>query len=345
MKSYRIVALAAVLGVAIAATAQTPSPVVIKGTVLLTNVDEPNTNSTPAVVVKGMVLLPNGEPAAGADVGLQVEGGHLMLALNKAWLEKGVEMRADADGQFSFSTEKKPLNVYALNAQGYAMISAEALATAQKIVLQPWGRIEGILKLPGESGSNWFISIFSVPAGNPIDIPPQETITGSNGQFTIRHVPPGAWQIGGQVVERGGGAKSLPNLARTITVKPGETTRVEMAVTGQIIIGKLAAKTGQADINWREASVALSNGAHTYGSPDGSFRFIGVPAGTYQLNVAVVKGSMQPPSPGMRDYLVIAESSRQVIVPETAGGQNSKLLDLGVIMLNPVEPPRVAPHL
>ena len=317
MKSICIAAL--VLGLATAATAQTPSTVVVKGT----------------------VVLPNGEPAAGADVGLQLEGGHLLLALQKAFMQKDVEMLADTNGHFSFSTEEKPLKVYALNTQGYAMISVEALSTSQKIVLQPWGRVEGIFQPTGDSGSNWWISMVSDPLGNPFNLPLAGAITGSNGNFTIEHVPPGEWAIGRQVQKRGGVAQSLPNLARTITVKPGETTRVDMAATGRIIIAKLAAKAGQAGLDWREASVALSNGAHTFGLPDGSFRLIGVPAGTYQLGIAVITGSRNRSS---RQF-VVAERSQQIIVPETAGGQNSAPLDLGVIMLDPVEPPREAPHL
>jgi hypothetical protein len=322
MKSFCLAALALVFGLPIVAAAQT-------------------------AVIQGTVVLPDGKPAAGARVAAPAPGQRLYFSLNKAYLEKDVEMLADAGGRFSFSSGNAATNVYAIHEQGCALISVGALAASGKIVLQPWGRIEGIFKPAGNSGSNWFIGVNPARPENGLTIPISAlgAITGSDGQFSITNVPPGEWQVGHMVVNRGVGKELILGLAKTITVKPGETTSVVLAVTGRSIIGRLAVKTGQADINWREASVTLSNGAHTFALEDGTFRFSGVPAGTWQLTIEVVQGSTQPPAPGMRPNLIIAEGSQQVIVPQTTGSQNSAPLDLGTIVLNPVQPPRIAPQL
>ena len=103
----------------------------------------PQPKLVPGVQVQGVILSPNGKPAADAEVALQVEGHY--LALGKAAFvssdlrEQGLLVSAGKDGRFTLPMYEGAASVIALNEDGYAQVSLEQLKSSGTIALQKWG--------------------------------------------------------------------------------------------------------------------------------------------------------------------------------------------------------------
>ncbi len=221
-------------------------------------------------IVKGVVLLPNGKPAADADVALQVDG--IYLGLGKGVFtgsprEHGVLTRAGRDGSFTLTLFEGTKSVIALNEEGYAQVSLEQLKASPQIQLQKWGRIEGVLRVGHHIGTNervvldapqpmWprsimkmihtagpHTNVLTITNSGPMLLPPPvydpnafQARTDDEGRFVISFVPPGP-QIIARLVPLSANSWRHSRLV-TVEVKPGETTVTNLGGTGRDIIGK-----------------------------------------------------------------------------------------------------------
>jgi hypothetical protein len=186
----------------------------------------------------GLVLLPNGKPAAGAEVALVSHFKGAILGRRKLlFREQCVFCVADSDGWFRFNAVKDARLVVAFHQQGYAERDLDRLA-ASPIRLEPWGRVEGVLRSSGHPSPNEKVLISKrfwnpwIPAvtlhSDPFMIP-----TDANGRFVFEDVPPGDHAIG-RLFPGGSGETRT-----TVYVKPGETTTVELGGKGRPVIGKI----------------------------------------------------------------------------------------------------------
>jgi beta-lactamase regulating signal transducer with metallopeptidase domain/uncharacterized GH25 family protein len=223
----------------------------------------------PRVRVKGIVLLPDGQPASDASVALQVE--RVYLALGKATLtvnddarQDGLLVNAGADGSFTLPMCEGAESVIALNEVGYAQVSLEQLKTSPQIKLQKWGRVQGVLRVGHHLGTNQMVQLSSpLPVWAPGNyrsksavknpaitntpsafLPPPnyepnafQSRTDDRGQFVITFVPPGNQSLWRQVpVSEHSWTQT--QLA-TVEVKPGETIVTNVGGTGRTIIGQI----------------------------------------------------------------------------------------------------------
>src|SRR4029434_1569279 len=116
---------------------------------------------------------------------------------------------ADANGRFHFDpvgeTKNGPMgdgkNIVAVHPQGYAEREVEQLARSPIIQLQPWGRIEGVLRSAGQALANekvcirkrmWYPSSPRVTLCGETFI----TTTDTKGAFVFESVPPGEHALG-----------------------------------------------------------------------------------------------------------------------------------------------------
>src|ERR1019366_7953630 len=103
-----------------------------------------------AADITGTVLLPNGQPAVGAQVALAVSGYQLELDQAKLVEASGhseVLVIADQDGHFTLPSTHYANGIVAVNENGYAELGIQEFVNGSKIVLQPWGRIDGVLRI------------------------------------------------------------------------------------------------------------------------------------------------------------------------------------------------------
>jgi uncharacterized GH25 family protein len=185
---------------------------------------------------RGTVLLPKGEPAAGASVIFGSAGDQFALFPDgrmTSFRNRQSETKADAQGAFAFAARLEGGRIFAATEQGFAECSVEELTKSSKIMLQPWGSIKGRLVQAGKPVTNETVAVTVASEFNP-DQPhvnlQHRVATDSNGAFEFQHVPPGKMQIvtlvpmGAEGLSRGW----THQLQATVNVVPGATETVEV---------------------------------------------------------------------------------------------------------------------
>ena len=237
------------------------------GQTLTVSITAPDLSATPAgnsyqrppepkrvtgVEIKGVVLLPNGQPASDADVALQVEGKYLSLgrgALEDNGLrEAGLLVSTKPDGSFTLPLYEGAQSVIAVNQEGYVQVGLDQLKQNPRVTLQKWGRIEGTLRVNHHPGTNETVQLsgpmsrWRVPhppvaaerkrpnAAHPSQaaLPPPmynsadfQAKTDDQGRFVLAFVPPGE-QILQRRIPLGAGSWTQTPVG-TVRVPPGET--------------------------------------------------------------------------------------------------------------------------
>jgi Carboxypeptidase regulatory-like domain len=196
----------------------------------------------PASGWSGTVLLPNGEPAVEAEVGISRHARALILGDRRfLFPEQSIIRRTDASGRFRFEPlpSERPSGrvIVAVHSQGYAEHDAERFASGLRLQLQPWGRIEGVLRSGGEPLANQQVFIMKRhwnPWTSAINLYPGQFAvrTDAAGRFAFESVPPGDHQLGRAPY------RAL-DTRLTTQVRPGETTRIQVGGDGQPVTGRI----------------------------------------------------------------------------------------------------------
>jgi len=282
--------------------------------------------------------------------------------------QEGLAVRAGSGGHFALPSEESATGVVAVHDDGFAYVLLEKLKSSPQIQLQPWGRIEGTLRIGQRLGTNELVVLES---GNTffddshliLDAQDFQARTDDQGRFLITFVPPGERRIA-RLIPSGSGWRqhSAPS---SVMVQPGTVTRVVVGGTGRDVIGKIRV-TGQ-PVNWEnvhaslhtqlpdsfkqnrtveeqrkwsaspEAKQAMKN-YRVYPimvSADGSFRAEEVLPGKYQFDLSVMSGSW--PAKGPSD--ILGHFQQDVVVPEPAVKEDPTPANLGTLesKLEPVE--------
>ncbi len=241
----------------------------------------------PGIDVKGIVLLPNGNPCASAQVALQVP--RKFLALGKAAFrsnqgsEEGWIVQTKSDGSFTLPMYEGAQSVIAVSDDGFANVNLHDLKKSPQVHLQAWGKIEGELRVGRHAATNAVVSLsdqqrtysathmnqagyktnslglISAPAPvmQPLfyDESAFQAMTDEDGHFTITDVPPGEHSIVRWVPYGNGGRTE--RLLGMVDVKPGETTHISFGGGGRLIAGKVMMAGTNAPLNWQQTSASL----------------------------------------------------------------------------------------
>jgi hypothetical protein len=313
---------------------------------------------------KGIVTTADGRPVEGAQVAMLGLG---YLSLGKASFKTRGEddqliATTDTQGRFALAALLASPTLVAVHPLGYGEIAADELAASEKIVLQPWGRIEGVLKFGSHPAVDEEVMVTQETSGRGglyLDFEDFRTRTDDQGRFTLSHVPPGERQLV-RLIPRGDRSWAHSHNQR-ITVKSGETTQIAYGGTGRAIVGKVVLSSPGREVDWNQGYSSLSTrlpgqsrafnsqeawrewyaspevkaareNARHYAvsiSPDGVFRIEDIPAGTYDLRIDVREPGGN--RPGMGES--IGSLSQEVVVPEMPGGRSDEPLDLGELKL------------
>jgi 5-hydroxyisourate hydrolase-like protein (transthyretin family) len=324
----------------------------------------------------GIVKLPNGEAVAGASVflcggnvtnlnfinpGEKAPAAPMMTGLKSVRSGQGGSLyyaaaTTDEAGQFTFSSMPEAHTAIATHEKGFVAVTVEQLLASHTLTLDPWGRIEGTLKVRTKPGANQRVTLrtlnydlVSRPPGILVQLMAQ---TDAEGQFVFPTVPPGEY-----LVAHPSGAEE--SQATSVVVRSGETVLVKLGGIGRPIIGQIVVIGTDSPIDWRLVRPTLSlkvpeirmpdrsdraayrawrqteegknslRSQHVYAvavAEDGSFRAEDIPAGAYVLSVSViVRDPSRPTQPSH------AEATREFVVPEMRGGRSDTPLDLGAI--------------
>jgi hypothetical protein len=310
----------------------------------------------PAAGLSGIVLLPGGRPASGAEVAMST--GRNDVRLRSGRFDPHAEFPRTAtgpDGRFWLPDRTGPFLLIALSDAGYAEVSSEEFAKSGKLVLQPWGRIEGGVRIGARVAANQEVMFLPTGPYREVGLNRHDynytTSTDERGRFRFDRMVP----VPGVVVRvvrdnpRPRGAfRQLPCWPERVEVKPGQAVQVTIGGKGRPVVGRVVLDgTPEAPVDWTlnepvllgvpsEGSEPQRFGMLYFGpslfaaflDKDGRFRIEDVPAGKYELELSVHGAS----DPRFVDHgREIGRLKMPVTVPGVPGGRSNEPLDLGTI--------------
>jgi hypothetical protein len=234
--------------------------------------------------ISGIVLLPDGQPAAGAEVALAsksfgpyVKNGHDLQQRSHPHVTTG------EDGTFRFPPQVEECFVMVFHDRGYAEATEAALAAApsRALTLREWGRVEGTLRVGTKPAADERIALYPhqrILINNRQRERPEwmdhiyfgyEATTDRMGRFAFDRVIPGPASVGRSI-------RVSPNSWMTcsqevIKVEPGETAKVRIGGKGRPVIGRFV-KPAESDlaIDWSHARQWLQLKRPPYRQPQGA---------------------------------------------------------------------------
>ena len=212
--------------------------------------------------IHGVVLTADGAPASNASVVLvdKSETGYMDVPGQFAsGSSNGDFTRSDVRGHFEFSPKLEADTILVAHESGYAEIKAEQVAGG-KIVLQPWGRVKGVMRVGDKPGPDLWVRLqhrydrFYEPGQRSSALSLYlKTDPDESGNFVFDKVPPGERRIyiEYRFKERNYGETPLSH-GLPITVKPGETAEVMLGGSGRNVMGRVKVVGGeQSDVDWK----------------------------------------------------------------------------------------------
>ncbi len=243
---------------------------------------------------------------------------------------------------------------------------------------RPWGLIEGMVKIGSRPAVGVQIRLYETDnRWAPNEAMPitqaQQQSTDARGRYRFERVIPARLSVSRIFTLERSSFHVGTGAARTVTVKPGGTTLVDLGGTGRAVVGRFALPAGikagaifpsfdqtlrsirpeppyPADLDGKEREAWLAEWLATdegeaYSRtecvfdtnvrPDGRFRIEDVPAGKYQLHAQVHEpGTGVPGTFGPER----ASIDTEIVVPEIPGGRSDVPLDVGTIELKLFKP-------
>ncbi|MDR2168902.1 MAG: carboxypeptidase regulatory-like domain-containing protein [Planctomycetaceae bacterium] len=222
-------------------------------------------------ILKGTVLNPDKTPAAEANVVLitpkhkehttRIQYGAIMIQDDEITLEdKKFAVKTDKNGNFKFewinfeeehyTKESRTRNddyvLYVMGKSGFKRITQNEMKNVfnkEPIILEKWGRIEGVAKLGTKPASNFIIEYR--PSFGEGDSPSSSLFpswqilskSDENGKFCIEQIPPGKGYISRNVFNK----ERLHNFVerKRINIISTKTTNVQIGGEGRPVEGKI----------------------------------------------------------------------------------------------------------
>ena len=365
------------------------------GTSAVATTEQP---ATVAFMLRGTVRTPDGKPLAGALVRVATSQTTVRLyqttnaaprtnstvaPMNLNGVVSNLLARpprqapttnTSADGQFAIGFPEAPkdgLAAVVVNSEvGYALVTAEELSANSEVVVQPWARIEGVLRVGESLATNQTVNIGIWGSTELYDWNlvhhGASTKTDVNGKFVFSRVAPVDVWLTRTVMVRTNDARQSGH--RYVKVLPGDRLLVQFGGKGRALTGRVqwdstnklvfygsmwadAApgirhprdwRTWQREEQrkferaWRDSpeSEPFKESVRTYEFPvqrDGTFRVDDVLPGTYRMQVRA-----DEPEPGGRRKRQAAAVEVRLDVPELLDGESDEPIDLGTLMPIPL---------
>jgi uncharacterized GH25 family protein len=320
----------------------------------------------PAASLSGIVLAPDGSPAPSVTVAtssgdgssrhyVQLTGGRL-----RSYDSATKVATTDEQGRFKLGTVPDDGLLVAAGDPGFARVPLAAVKNNPTVVLQAWGRIEGVLHSGGQpvAGKDLLFNL-NIP-GIGTDFDGFKVTTDQQGKFTMEKIPPGDGAIV-RLIQISKISWSHSD-STDVSVKPGETTQVTLGDNGALVTGRYRysfqptneaplqlegyltlnvnipatpAFNSQAEAQaffkspeW-QAAMKLQKHYTVEIKPDGTFTAENVVPGTYSLSIVAHPGGEQawqhPPT---------AQGSTSITVPDSF--TPTQPVDIGEVQLNPL---------
>jgi RNA polymerase sigma factor (sigma-70 family) len=210
--------------------------------------------------VQGVVLLPDGRPAADTSValltferGAGITDGRLTARSSMA---PTLMKQTDDQGRFEFDADPDAHSLVASDpVNGFGLLRTHHSTQPFTIQLQPWGRIEGQLILSGQPAPNRYVTMTfglnafrSVTDGLLVSFSKQQT--DADGRFTYEFIPPGDLTL--HLMPGTNEALAQETVAE---VRAGETVQLQIGGQGRMVKGKLMMED-DSEVDWTQLTMA-----------------------------------------------------------------------------------------
>ncbi|MHC5538375.1 carboxypeptidase regulatory-like domain-containing protein, partial [Singulisphaera rosea] len=308
--------------------------------------------------VSGIVQLPDGSPLAGAEI-LQI-GTSQPAFLTNGHTQPNNDHRvvkSGHDGHFMLPTEEPPYTLLALHDRGFAELRVEkAGSTTPPMTVEPWGRVEGTLRIGSKPGAAQDIHLLYERQGDSTQAIPffsGRATTDASGRFVFERALPGKGSVARSIPlgrMRTGYSHSTP-----VQIRANQTTRVAIGGVGRPLIGRVVMPADRnAPVDWSfglgsimtKPSLSQRLGllaTRSYTAkiePDGTFRTEDVEPGSYTLILSLEAPPSNPNGLGFNNNNLGA-ARREFDIPTRPGGRSDDPFDLGTIELVPSKPQKV----
>jgi protocatechuate 3,4-dioxygenase beta subunit/thiol-disulfide isomerase/thioredoxin len=299
----------------------------------------------PAAGVSGALVFPDGRPAAGVKVALGTQEDPIILEESLLGRRANVATAITGpDGRFTLPKRNGPFLLVAADKAGFADTSREDFEKTGKLVLQPWGRIEGEVWVDRKPAARKQVSFTNrIPTDGKGIVAFNSggsTASDERGRFVFERVIPGPVAVSRDVMT------VLYSGARNETwcwqdagdVQPGGTVKVIVGAKGRKVVGRVVLEgTPDDPVDWRrnepvqlqptrEARVKATRQWNTFAAnldESGRFRMEDVVPGTYELNIPV-DWPLESAPHGLPTR--IGEGTATVTIPE---GPENQPVDIG----------------
>jgi peroxiredoxin len=175
----------------------------------------------------------------------------------------GKRFQADGDGRVSLPWNGKNVAVVVANTNGFCLMQTRDLANHPTMMVQPWGRIEGVRLNRGQplvgAGMSYGLNDRHLVSkdleyvmSEAFEIRDEKAVTDSEGRFVFEHVPPVR-------VSLSAGYNQSFGLVNGMDVKPGETNRITIATEGWTVVGRMELEAGLTNrFDWATGDVWLT---------------------------------------------------------------------------------------
>lgn len=224
----------------------------------------------PAEDIAATIITPSGKPAAGAKVGLGVDGSQISISNGDIDDGSTYAKRLDAnqDGQFRIPARGEPFELVITHPEGFAYVRSDKGMIPEEIQLTPWARVEGTFRVGKQPIANATLYInadgpFRYSSTGPRTYVHNRITTGKNGEFALDRILPGDGSIGRQIVltVEAGSTEATSAVRRFVEFRAGETTKFDLGGQGRPVVGKLIPpKTYKKKVLWNFATVSGSSG-------------------------------------------------------------------------------------
>jgi RNA polymerase sigma factor (sigma-70 family) len=333
----------------------------------------------PGVGPSGVVHGLDGRPLAGAVVILSTRSLRAQLYNGKFHETAYPEVLTGADGRFRFPAQTEPFRVFVDHASGFADADEKTLAHSSPLAVEPWGRIEGTVKIGTRPAAGVQIRLsetdnrWDPEAAMPVT-QSQQLNTDARGHYAFERVIPARLSVSRIFTLERSSFHVGTGSARTVTVKPARTTWVDLGGAGRPVVGRFvlpagipasaifpyynqtlerirpeppypAILSGKDREGWLTKWLATAEG-EAYSSTECIFDTNVRPDGHFRIeDVPAGKYRLQAevhaPGDGVPGTYgpQLASIDTEIMVPEMRGDRSDIPLDLGTIELKAATPP------
>lgn len=293
-------------------------------------------DETNSLVIR--VQTPDGQPVFHTFVACGTESDIPRLHFRRLY---GADLFTDHQGRLRLPLTETNRFLVAANARGFGWLPRGELANQAVMVLQPWARIEGVLKNRGHILANTRLKLdvdldsYGFEVILPVLLDSEKPTTDANGRFVFEHVPPLKLRIDRQDHPKAG------VYCHGLAVEPGETHHVEINLRGRTVTGRVVQEPGlEGDLDLTSCSAALRSDkqgprgiareAHFQVFTNGLLRADLVEPGDYTINGGL-----------WREHRKLAYLDRLTVrVPDYASDADVPF-DIGTVMLKAAANPKL----